>query len=87
VYLTLVLLTVLGATIGSGLAGHFAGLYFVESAIAGGLGMAAMGQTGDIASLSAARRMELLPFTTLSTRIGGAIVLLLAGLQLSIIGR
>ena len=87
VYLTLVLLTVLGATIGSGLAGHFSGLYFVESAIAGGLGMAAMGQTGDIASLSAARRMELLPFTTLSTRIGGAIVLLLAGLQLSIIGR
>jgi malate:Na+ symporter len=87
VYLTLVVLAVLGATVGSGIAGHLTGLYFVESAIAGGLGMAAMGQTGDIASLSAARRMELLPFTTLSTRIGGAVVLLLAGLQLSIMGR
>lgn len=84
-YLSLVVTTVLATTIGSGLAGHFVGLYFVESALAGGLGMAAMGQTGDIASLSAARRMELLPFTTLSTRLGGAIVLLLAGLHLALI--
>lgn len=83
-YVALVVLSVVGATVGSGLAGHLTGLYFVESAIAGGLGMAAMGQTGDIACLSAARRMELLPFTTLSTRIGGALVLLLAGLQFAL---
>jgi Na+/citrate or Na+/malate symporter len=57
----------------------------VEAALAGGLGMAAMGQTGDIASLSAAKRMELLPFTTLSTRLGGAIILLLAGLHVAML--
>jgi malate:Na+ symporter len=87
IYLSLVVVTVLATTIGSGIAGHFVGLYFVESALAGGLGMAAMGQTGDIASLSAARRMELLPFTTLSTRLGGAIILLLAGLHVATIAK
>lgn len=87
VYLSLVILAVLATTIGSGIAGHFSGLYFVEAALAGGLGMAAMGQTGDIASLSAAKRMELLPFTTLSTRLGGAIILLLAGLHVAMLAK
>lgn len=85
VYLSLVILAVVATTIGSGLAGHFVGLYFVEAALAGGLGMAAMGQTGDIASLSAAKRMQLLPFTTLSTRLGGAIILLLAGMHIAML--
>lgn len=78
-YLLLIVVTVLGGLIGAGLVGHFVGLYFVESSISAGLCMANMAQTGDLAVLSAADRMELLPFAAFSSRIGGSIVLVLAG--------
>lgn len=78
-YLLIIVATVLGSVIGAGLVGHFVGLYFVESAISGGLCMANMAQTGDLAVLSAANRMQLLPFAAFSSRIGGSIVLVLAG--------
>lgn len=82
-YLVIVIVTVLGAAIGSGLVGHLVGLYFVESSIASGLCMANMAQTGDLAVLSAAKRMQLLPFAAFSSRIGGSIILILAGVLVS----
>jgi malate:Na+ symporter len=78
-YLLIIVATVLGAVIGAGIVGHFVGLYFVESSIASGLCMANMAQTGDLAVLSAANRMQLLPFAAFSSRIGGSIILVLAG--------
>ena len=71
-YLLLVGVTVLGAIIGSALVGRLVGFYPVESAITAGLCMANMGGTGDVAVLSAANRMELMPFAQISSRIGGA---------------
>ena len=77
-YVILCALVVLGAIIGAGVVGHLVGFYFVESAITAGLCMANMGGTGDVAVLTAADRMELMPFAQISSRLGGAFIILLA---------
>ena len=84
-YLLLVGVTVFGAIIGSGIVGRLVGFYPIESAITAGLCMANMGGTGDVAVLSAAHRMELMPFAQISSRIGGAFMLILASMLLQII--
>ncbi|MGK7376932.1 2-hydroxycarboxylate transporter family protein [Planococcus sp. 1R117A] len=76
-YMALTLLTVVLATLGAGFIGLLIGFYFVESAISAGLGMADMGGSGDIAVLSASERMELMPFLQISSRIGGALMLII----------
>lgn len=79
-YLLLVFIVVGGVALGAGVGGHFVGFYPVESAITAGLCTTNMGGTGDIAVLSAAKRMELLPFAQIATRICGALVLIVASL-------
>lgn len=85
-YLLLCLLTCFGAIIGAGLMGLLVGFYPVEAAITAGLCMANMGGTGDVAVLSAANRMELMPFAQISSRLGGAIILIIGSLMLSTLG-
>lgn len=80
VYLVLVFLVVLGAVIGSAIVGKLVGFYPIEAAITAGLCMANMGGTGDVAVLTAAHRMELMPFAQISSRLGGAFIILLASL-------
>lgn len=77
-YVVLCALVVLGAIIGAGIVGHLVGFYFIESAITAGLCMANMGGTGDVAVLTASDRMELMPFAQISSRLGGAFIILLA---------
>lgn len=78
VYLVLCFLVVLGAVIGSGFVGKLVGFYPIEAAITAGLCMANMGGTGDVAVLTAANRMELMPFAQISSRLGGAFIIFLA---------
>lgn len=77
-YIILVAATVIGVTIGTGVMSHLLGFYAIEGAITAGLCMTNMGGTGDVAVLSSAKRMGLMPFAQISTRIGGAFILILA---------
>lgn len=83
-FLLLVFLVILGAVIGSGFVGKLVGFYPIEAAITAGLCMANMGGTGDVAVLTAAKRMELMPFAQISSRLGGAFIILLASLLVPI---
>ena len=85
-YLLLCLVTCLGAFFGAAIVGKLVGFYPVESGLTAGLCMANMGGTGDVAVLSAAHRMALMPFAQISSRLGGAIILLLGSLMLSLLG-
>lgn len=84
-YLILIVTTIAGSIIGSALVGHLFGFYAIEGAITAGLCMANMGGTGDVAVLSAAKRMELMPFAQISSRIGGAFMLILTTLLIRIL--
>ncbi|MBW8382654.1 MAG: 2-hydroxycarboxylate transporter family protein [Youngiibacter sp.] len=77
-YIFLCFLVVLGAVIGTMIVGKLMGFYPIEAAITAGLCMANMGGTGDVAVLTAAHRMELMPFAQISSRLGGAFIILLA---------
>lgn len=84
-YIILVVVTLIGAVLGAGIVGRLLGFYPIESAITAGLCMANMGGTGDVAVLSASKRMELMPFAQISSRIGGAFMLILATALLGIL--
>ena len=83
-YLLLCAATCIGAFVGAALIGKLVGFYPFEAGVTAGLCMSNMGGTGDVAVLSAADRMELMPFAQISSRLGGAIILLLASLMLSL---
>lgn len=85
-YPVLVALAVVVAILVSGALGWLVKMYYAETSIAIGMGMTDMGGTGDVAVVSAANRLELMPFLQVSSRIGGALVLLTVSLLIPIIG-
>ncbi|MEH6532336.1 MAG: 2-hydroxycarboxylate transporter family protein [Photobacterium frigidiphilum] len=85
VYFLMVFATVLGAIIGTAIVGRLMGFHPIEAALTAGLCMANMGGTGDVAVLAASKRMELMPFAQISSRIGGAFMLILATLILEML--
>ena len=74
----IVFFIVLGGSIFAGIFGYFVGFYPIESAMTAGLCMTDMGGAGDLAILGAANRMSLMAYSSVSTRVGAAIMLLLA---------
>ena len=83
--LVIVILIVLGGVLGTALFGWIVGFYPIESSITAGLCMSNMGGAGDLAVLGAAKRMELISYAQISSRIGGAMILLIASIVFSII--
>lgn len=75
-----IVVAVLGAFLGAFIVGHFTGLFGYEAGITAGLCCCNIGGTGDIAVLTAANRMNLLAFASISTRIGGALMIIWIGI-------
>ena len=84
VLLLIAALIVLGAILGSGLVGWLVGFYPIETAITAGLCMANRGGSGDLAVLGAAKRMELISFAQISSRLGGGLMLIIASVVFGI---
>lgn len=78
VYLLICVAIIVTVAVCSGLLGKLVGFYPVEASITAGLCTNSMGGTGNIAVLSAADRMGLIPFAQMATRLGGAMILITA---------
>ncbi|WP_394027322.1 2-hydroxycarboxylate transporter family protein [Desulfovibrio falkowii] len=76
-YIITVMSTVLAMVATGFFSAKFLNMYPVEAALVTGC-HSGLGGTGDVAILSAAGRMELMPFAQISTRIGGAAVVVAA---------
>lgn len=77
---------IVGCIIGTALMGYVVGYYPIDAAMTGGLCMANMGGSGDMLILTAGNRMELMTYASISSRIGGALVLALSGIVFGIFG-
>ena len=77
------LMVVIGAILGSALVGYLVGFYPIDSAITAGLCMANRGGNGDLAVLGASERMDLMAYASLSSRLGGGIILVIGSFMFS----
>ncbi len=86
VYILLCAVIILTVSICAGIGGKLVGFYPVESSITAGLCANSMGGTGNIAVLSAANRMKLIPFAQMATRLGGAVILIISSFLIRLLG-
>lgn len=76
--LVVIIATVIGAMLGTLVMAKLFRLYPVEAMLTAGLCMANGGGSGDVQCLGAANRMEMMSYAQISSRIGGAIMLVIA---------
>lgn len=81
-FFLLVTLVVVAYVVFSMIFGRLFGLYPVESGISVGCCSCNLGGTGDLICCQVSKRLDLYPFASISTRIGGAIALVVLGLLL-----
>lgn len=79
-YLVLVVSVIAGAILGAAIAGPPLGFYLIESIAVVSLCLTNLGGTGDLAVLTAADRIRLIGFAQIASRIGGALILLVASI-------
>ena len=75
---------VIGAILGPWITSKIFGFYPIEASIAAGLCHVNRGGSGDLEILGAAKRMNLMAYAQIATRLGGAIILVLAGFLFSL---
>ena len=85
-YLAAVVLIVAAISLTAAVLGKLVGFYPLESAIAAGMCTTNMGGSGNVAVLSSAHRMELLPFAQIVTRSCGALMLTVGGILVQMVG-
>lgn len=76
-FIPLIIATVAVSGLTAGGLGWLVKMNFIEASITPGLVMADTGGSGDVAVLSAAQRLHLMPWAALTTRVGGVLVLFL----------
>jgi Na+/citrate or Na+/malate symporter len=81
-YFITIFVTVLTLALTGLIVGRWAGLNPIESALIN-ICHSGMGSVGDMAILTSANRMHLMPFAQLATRIGGALTVVIALMMLS----
>jgi Na+/citrate or Na+/malate symporter len=74
--LIIIVLTFIGAVLGAMFASRLFGLYRYEGSLTAAMCACNIGASGDIQMLAISDRMDLLAFATISTRIGGALMLI-----------
>jgi len=82
--IAVIILTVASMIATGFLVGRLLGMYPIESAIVNAC-HSGQGGTGDIAILTAANRLQLMPFAQIATRIGGAITVTLTLIILALL--
>ena len=78
-FFVMVTCVILTFVIAAGIFGRLFGMYPIESAISIGCCSCDIGGTGDLVNCQVSKRMDLFPFASISTRLGGAIALLVLG--------
>ncbi|MEA4902218.1 2-hydroxycarboxylate transporter family protein [Desulfitobacterium sp.] len=84
-YLVIVICTVLAMVSSGFFVGKLLKMYPIESALVTAC-HSGLGGTGDVAILSSANRIELMPFAQISTRIGGASMIVIATILMRMFG-
>lgn len=84
-YIVIVICTVLAMITSGFFTGKLLKMYPIESALVTAC-HSGLGGTGDVAILSSANRIELMPFAQISTRIGGASMIVLATILMRMFG-